>query len=84
MPDTFGTDESRAKLLLDVGEASRILGLGRSHLYRYILRGELRSLKIGRRRKISVEAVREFIEKLQEQEEMSGSEPSVPSGPRGR
>jgi excisionase family DNA binding protein len=57
-----------AKLLLDVEEVAQILGVGRSHLYTYLLRGQLRSLKLGRRRKIPVEAVREFITKLQEEE----------------
>lgn len=55
------------KLLLDVSEVGRILGLGRSHLYGYILRGDLRSLKLGRRRKISREALRDFIERMEEE-----------------
>jgi excisionase family DNA binding protein len=59
-------NEHPGKLLLDVKEVAEILGLGRSHIYSYILSGELRSLKLGRRRKVPVESVREFITKLQE------------------
>ena len=59
-------EENPAKLLLDVSEVERILGLGRSHLYGYILRGELSSLKLGRRRKIAVESVLDFIQKQKE------------------
>jgi excisionase family DNA binding protein len=59
------------KLLLDVSEVAEILGVGRSHVYRYILRGDLRSLKLGRRRKVSVEAIHEFVEKLQREQACS-------------
>ena len=59
--------EIPAKLLLDVFEVAQLLGLGRSHVYRYVMTGELRSLKLGRRRKVRVEWVREFIEKQAEE-----------------
>jgi excisionase family DNA binding protein len=55
-----------AKLLLDINEVADLMGLGRSHVYGYVMRGELRSLKLGRRRKITVESVREFIQHQQE------------------
>jgi excisionase family DNA binding protein len=58
-----------AKLLLDVSDVMEVLGLGRSHVYGYILRGELRSLKLGRRRKIPVDAVLEFVAKLKAEED---------------
>jgi excisionase family DNA binding protein len=57
------------KLLLDINETAELLGLGRSHVYRYVLRGELRSLKLGRRRKISIESLHEFIRNLQAEED---------------
>ena len=56
-----------ARLLLDVSEVASLLGLGRSHIYGYVMRGELRSLKLGRRRKIPVDSVRDFLLKLQEE-----------------
>lgn len=61
------------KLLLDVNEVVEITGLGRSHLYRYILRGDLRSAKFGRRRKVSVTALLDFIKKLEEEEPDGGA-----------
>ena len=53
--------QAPAKLLLDVGEVAEILGIGRSLAYAYVMRGEIRSLKLGRRRKIRLESVQEFI-----------------------
>lgn len=41
--------------------AARILGIGRTKLYELIETGELRSLKIGTRRLITLEAIRECI-----------------------
>ena len=58
--------ESSAKLLYDVREVAVMLGLGRSKLYSYLLRGELRSVKLGRRRLIPIEAVHEFVRTLQQ------------------
>lgn len=53
------------KLLLKVEEVSEMLNLGRSKLYSYILSGQLRSVKIGRRRLIPPDAVQEFVDGLQ-------------------
>jgi excisionase family DNA binding protein len=55
-----------AKLLYDVKEVMYVTGLGRSKLYQYILSGELRSLKLGRRRKIPADAIPQFIDWLHE------------------
>lgn len=66
--DAVMTEGMPGKLLLNVDEVAQILGVGRSHLYAYIASGKLRSLKLGRRRKIGVEAVREFIAKLEDQD----------------
>jgi len=53
------------KLLLKVEEVSEMLNLGRSKLYSYILSGQLRSVKIGRRRLIPPDAVQEFVDGLE-------------------
>lgn len=66
MPNT--PERVQGKLLLDVNEVCEVTGLGRSHLYRYLLRGDLRSAKFGRRRKVSVTALLDFIKKLEEQQ----------------
>lgn len=60
-------EQNPAKLLLDVHEVAELLGVGRSHLYGYILRGELRSIRLGRRRKVSLEAVHDFVQLQEEQ-----------------
>ena len=49
------------KLLLTVPEAAKVLGLSRSILYELLLAGEIRSLKIGRSRRLTHEALQEFI-----------------------
>jgi excisionase family DNA binding protein len=58
-----------AKLLLKVEEVTEMLNLGRSKLYQYLLTGELRSVKVGRRRLIPPDAVHEFVQKLESTQE---------------
>lgn len=52
------------KRLLTVRETSAATGLGRSKLYQLIAAGELRSVLIGRSRRVAVEDLTEFVEKL--------------------
>jgi excisionase family DNA binding protein len=59
--------ESEGKLLLTVDEAAHRLGIGRSHTYVYVLKGELPSVKIGRSRRVPVQALQEFIERLRDE-----------------
>lgn len=49
------------KRLLDVSEAAAMLDLGRSKTYALVMGGQLRSIRIGRARRIPVEAIDEFI-----------------------
>ncbi len=49
------------KRLLTVSEAAHIMGVSRSLLYQRVLSGEIPSVKIGRARRIPVEAIDEFI-----------------------
>jgi excisionase family DNA binding protein len=56
------------KVLLTIDEAARTLGIGRSHAYIYVLRGELESVKLGRSRRVPVEAIDAFVEKLRTSE----------------
>lgn len=51
-------------LLVTVDEAARRLSIGRSHLYEYLLRGDLRSIRIGRSRRIASRDLDAFIECL--------------------
>jgi excisionase family DNA binding protein len=49
------------KLLLTPEEAARRLGLSRTHIFRLIATKQLRSIKIGRLRRISRGALDEFV-----------------------
>lgn len=55
------------KKLLNVNEAAMALGLGRSLTYTLVANGELRSIKIGRARRIPISAIDEFIASRLEQ-----------------
>lgn len=52
------------KLTLKPNEVSQRTGIGRNSVYDAINRGELRSIRIGRRILIPVEAVREWLDRL--------------------
>jgi excisionase family DNA binding protein len=52
------------RLLVTVDEAAHRLSIGRSHLYEYLLRGDLRSIRIGRSRRIASRDLDAFIECL--------------------
>jgi excisionase family DNA binding protein len=53
--------QSFDKLLVTVLEASRLLSVNRSTVYDLMGRGELPSLRIGRRRLISTQALLDFV-----------------------
>jgi excisionase family DNA binding protein len=82
------------KLLVTVEEAARRLSIGRSHLYEHLLRGTLRSVRIGRSRRIPSRDLEAFIEELLKDSaagaQVSGrpapmrSVKSVPERPRRR
>ena len=50
------------KLLLTVAEAAARLGVARSHLYPWLMSGELPSVKLGRSRRIPVAALDRFVD----------------------
>ena len=52
------------KKLLTVSEAADMLGLGRSKAYQLVMQGELRSIQIGRARRVPVAALDEFIQRM--------------------
>ncbi len=51
-------------VLLSVDQAAKAVGLGKSKFYELLLSGQLKSMKIGRRRLISQLALNEFVEGL--------------------
>ena len=58
------------KRLLTVAEAARRLGIGRSHAYIYVLRGELESVKLGKSRRVPVEAIDAFVARLRAESDL--------------
>ena len=53
------------KLLLTVPEVAGVTGMGRSLIYAKIMSGELKSIHIGRARRVRMEAITAFIERLE-------------------
>ena len=49
------------KVLLTVEEAAQALGLGRTYVWHLVMLNELRSFKLGRKRRIPVSALHEFV-----------------------
>ena len=49
------------KLLLTVEEAAEALSLGRTYVYGLVMRNQIRSLKVGRKRRIPLAALHEFV-----------------------
>ncbi len=58
------TTVAGARLLLRPEEAAKVLGLGRTKVYKLIGSGELRSIKIGNSRRVSATALAEFVDRL--------------------
>ncbi len=62
---TQSTDHSTSEpLLLTVVEAGQLLSVGRTTIYELISRGELRSVHVGRARRVPVAAVVEYVNRL--------------------
>lgn len=50
-----------SKVLLTVEEVAKAMGLGRTYVYELVMRREIRSIKLGRKRRIPVTALDEFV-----------------------
>jgi excisionase family DNA binding protein len=51
-------------LLLTVEEAAATIGIGRSLMYELIATGDIQTVRVGRLRRISPEALREYVAQL--------------------
>jgi excisionase family DNA binding protein len=60
-----GTTPPLAKLLVSPEEAAHVLSIGRTRVYRLIATGELRSMLVGRSRRIPASALAEFVRRLE-------------------
>ncbi len=52
------------RVLLKVEEAAQQLGIGRTTAWRLVTTGELESVRIGRLRRVHVDAVRDYAKRL--------------------
>ncbi|RJL22019.1 DNA-binding protein [Bailinhaonella thermotolerans] len=57
--------QTEGKLLYKVEEAIDILGLGRTTVFELLRSGRLRSVQVGRSRRIPTAALREYVERLE-------------------
>ena len=55
------------KLLLTPEEAAAVLSITRTRVYELMRRGRLRSVKIGKARRVAVAALEAFVAELQEE-----------------
>ena len=60
------------RFLLSVDEAAQSLHISRVGIYRLLKRGELRSVKVGGLRRISVTALEAYVQKLEAQSGETG------------
>jgi excisionase family DNA binding protein len=60
------TDTAEMKLVFSVGEAAEVLGIGTTLAKELIRTGELRSIKIGRRRLVARADLEVFVERCRE------------------
>lgn len=74
----MANEPDNEKLLVTVDEAARRLSIGRSHLYEFLLRGNLRSVRIGRSRRIASRDLEAFMDQLLQDSEL-GSPAVVPA-----
>lgn len=65
-PDATQSTHDSSVLVLTVEEAARRLDIGRTTMYALVSAGEVRSVQIGRLRRIPVEALREYVDRLME------------------
>ena len=70
-------------MLITVDEAAMRLSIGRSHIYQQIQRGRLRSVRIGRSRRILERDLDAFVDRLLEHPDRldMGEAPLVPPRP---
>lgn len=65
------------KLLLKPEEAAEVLSIGRTKLYALMAEGQLASVRIGNSRRVPLDAVNEFIARLEEEAGFGLYEPNT-------
>jgi excisionase family DNA binding protein len=59
----------RLRLLLTVEEAAERIGICRSNMFKLIRRGEVQSVKVGRLRRVTPDALEDFVRRLSAEED---------------
>jgi excisionase family DNA binding protein len=72
------------KLLYTVGDAAALLNVSRAHVYNYVIAGDLRSVTLGRARRIPLSAIAEFVERLEGEGHLASRRRRVPPRSGGR
>jgi excisionase family DNA binding protein len=54
-------EPAHIKVLLTVEEVAQAMGLGRTFVYELVMRREILSIKLGRKRRIPVTALNDFV-----------------------
>jgi excisionase family DNA binding protein len=67
MPTPTLEEASLTKLLLTPEEAAEVLGIGRTKVYELMLTNALESVKIGASRRIPVQSLSTFVDRLRAQ-----------------
>jgi excisionase family DNA binding protein len=60
------------KLMYTVGEAAERLGLGRTLVYRLVLRGTIKSVTVGRCRRVPAQALEAFVQERLAETDLRG------------
>jgi excisionase family DNA binding protein len=64
-----GSRAEMPRLLLTVEEAAQQIGICRSNMFKLIRQGEVRSVKVGRLRRVTPAALEDFVRQLTTKEE---------------
>lgn len=65
MTTTKQTSQPTPPIAVSPDEAARLAGIGRTSLYAAMAKGDLKSIKIGTRRLIKIEAIHEWLASYQ-------------------
>jgi excisionase family DNA binding protein len=66
-------EHSMQPLLVSIDEGARIVGLGRTMLYQLIAKNQIKSVKIGRARRIVLTDLEAYIERLRAEASDAGT-----------
>jgi excisionase family DNA binding protein len=59
-----GVDLVQLPMLVTVDQVAKMLGIGRTTAWELVRKQKIKSVKIGRTRRVPIEAIQEYIERL--------------------